>query len=202
MNNPAKVSILNLANLITLSRIFLIIPLVFGLHDLSINPSMNNTANIIVILVLIIISDVLDGYVARKMNIISNFGKLLDPIADKICLMVAIIFLVFQGESKDPDKIQGLAMLLFFILLSIRDVYIVIIGVYLIHVQDTIFQANKSGKYFMAVTVAMMSSFVFKAAFDIPSTLCWFLYISSLLLMVGSGVEYHYRYIKYFNKIE
>ena len=188
MNNPAKTSILNIANLISLSRIILSIPLIFVLEENLINP---NPIKVLAIIFLIVFTDVLDGYVARKMNIISNFGKLLDPIADKICLMVAIIFLIFNGD-------YGLPLLLFFILLSIRDVYIIIIGVYLMHVQNTVFQANKSGKYFMASTVAMMSFFTF----NFPANLCWFFYIVSLILMVISGYEYHNRYIKYFNRVE
>jgi len=196
MNSPAKTNIFNLANLITLSRVFLSIPLIIVLHELSANPIMENAQRVFLILFLIVFSDVLDGYVARKMNIISNFGKLLDPIADKICLMVVIIFLIFESAT------VGLAMLLFFILLCIRDVYIIIIGVYLIHVQNTMFQANKSGKYFMAMTVLMMSFFVFRLSFNIPINLCWFLYIISLLLMVISGYEYHNRYIKYFNRVK
>ena len=202
MNNPAKTNIFNLANLITLSRIFMVIPLIFMLHNLFDNPVLENARKLVFILAAIVITDVLDGYVARKMHVISNFGKLLDPIADKICLMAVITFLIFQGGSENHDNVQGLAMLLFFILLSIRDVYIIIIGVYLAHVQKVIFQANKSGKYFMAVTVLMMSSFVFKAVLSIPDILCWFFYIISLILMVASGVEYHYRYIKYFNRIK
>ena len=202
MNNPAKVNIFNLANILTLSRIFFVIPLIVKLHVLSGSPNLENAKSLVLILFVIVFTDVLDGYVARKMHVISNFGKLLDPIADKICLMVVIIFLIFQGEVQNQNTAQGLAMLLYFILLSIRDVYIIIIGVYLAHVQNIIFQANKSGKYFMAVTVLMMSSFVFQSAFNLPEILCWFLYIISLILMVVSGVEYHYRYIKYFKRIK
>ena len=114
------------------------------------------------LLFLIVLSDVLDGYVARKMNQISNLGKLLDPIADKICLVIVMVFLIFD---------QGLPFLLFFLLLSIRDVYIIIIGLYLIHVQNIVFQANKSGKYFMAVTTLMMASFVFRDTFNLSINL-------------------------------
>ena len=188
MNNPAKASIFNLANFISIVRMFLSIPLVFSLENQLI---ISDSSPLLIVLFLIVISDVLDGYVARKLNVISNFGKLLDPIADKICLMVAMIFLIFNGDYKLP-------FLLFFILLSIRDVYIIIIGVYLIHVQNTVFQANKSGKYFMGCTVVMMSCFVFK----LPINLCWFFYIIALILMVISGYDYHNRYIKYFNRVK
>ena len=193
MQSPAKVNIFNFANFLSLSRIFLAIPFIFILEEHSMVHTNESAFKVFVMIFLIILSDVLDGYSARKMNTVSNFGKLLDPIADKICLVIVMTFLVFN---------QGLPFLLFFILLSIRDVYIIIIGLYLIHVQNTVFQANKSGKYFMAVTSLMMTFFIFQQTYGIPMNLCWFFYITSLILMVISGYEYHYRYIKYFNRLK
>ena len=193
MQSPAKTNIFNIANFLSLSRVFLSIPLIFILEEHFLASSYDSALKVFFIIFLIILSDVLDGYVARKMNIVSNFGKLLDPIADKICLMVVITFLIFK---------QGLPFLLFFILLSVRDVYIIIIGVYLIHVQNTVFQANKLGKYFMAVTSFMMTLFIFQNTYNIPYNICWFFYIMSLILMVISGYEYHNRYIKYFNRVD
>ena len=193
MQSPAKTNIFNFANFLSLSRVILAIPLIFILEEHAAAPTHETSLNIVFMILLIVLSDVLDGYVARKMNVVSNFGKLLDPIADKIWLIVVNAFLIFH---------QGLPFLLFFILISIRDVYIIIIGVYLIHVQNTVFQANKSGKYFMFLTVVMMSLFVFKDAYNISSNLCWFFYIISLILMVISGYEYHNRYIKYFNRVQ
>ena len=193
MQSPAKANIFNFANFLSLSRIFLAIPFIFILEEHSMVHTNESAFKVFVLIFLIILSDVLDGYSARKMNTVSNFGKLLDPIADKICLIIVMTFLVFN---------QGLPFLLFFILLSIRDVYIIIIGLYLIHVQNTVFQANKSGKYFMAVTSLMMTFFIFQQTYGIPINLCWFFYIVSLILMVISGYEYHYRYIKYFNRLK
>tara|TARA_B000000475_G_scaffold263586_1_gene250230 strand:+ start:399 stop:980 length:582 start_codon:yes stop_codon:yes gene_type:complete len=193
MQSPAKTNIINLANIISIMRVVLAVPFIFILEEHSLINSTHTAFKVFIMLFLIVLSDVLDGYVARKMNQISNFGKLLDPIADKICLVIVMVFLIFS---------QGLPFLLFFLLLSIRDVYIIIIGLYLIHVQNTVFQANKSGKYFMAITTLMMASFVFKDTYGIPINLCWFLYVVSLIFMVISGYEYHYRYIKYFNRIK
>ena len=177
-----------MANYITASRILLIFPVLYLISD------QNDNRNWIALALFITagLTDHLDGYVARKMNQISNLGKLLDPIADKICLVIVMVFLIFD---------QGLPFLLFFLLLSIRDVYIIIIGLYLIHVQNIVFQANKSGKYFMAVTTLMMASFVFRDTFNLSINVCWLLYVISLIFMVISGYEYHYRYIKYFNRI-
>jgi len=185
MSNP-KNNIINIANFISISRIFLSVPLVYMLTNFSIQVQ-ETSMGVLFIILLIIFSDIIDGYIARKMNTVTNFGKLLDPIADKICLMVVITFLIF--EHKAP-------FLIFFILLCTRDIYIIIIGVYLIHVQNTVFQANQSGKYFMAVTSLMMFLFIF----DFNENLCWVFYFISIVFMIISGYEYHNRYIKCFNK--
>ena len=43
------------------------------------------------------ITDVLDGFIARKFNLITNFGKLIDPLADKLTQIAVLCTLLFKG---------------------------------------------------------------------------------------------------------
>jgi CDP-diacylglycerol--glycerol-3-phosphate 3-phosphatidyltransferase len=178
-----KDRILTLANAISISRILLSIPLVLLLDD-------NKLWQAFVIILLIVLSDFLDGYVARKADEITNFGKLIDPVADKICMMVVAIYLII---------VYKLPFLIFFITLAIRDTFLIIIGVYLIFSQDEVFQSNTSGKWFMGISALMMALFMFHEPLNIPSYVLWLFYSVCTCLFVFSTFEYIRRYIRYFD---
>lgn len=85
---------MNLANKITFTRIF-IIPL-FILCLLSNFPYSQYVAAFIFILAAS--TDSMDGYIARKRNEITNLGKFLDPLADKLLITSALVILVEMGR--------------------------------------------------------------------------------------------------------
>ena len=58
------------------------------------------------------LSDFLDGLAARKLNQGSEFGRMLDPIADKILVGVALMMLVAEGSVREFNLIPGLLSLL------------------------------------------------------------------------------------------
>lgn len=84
----------NIPNLLTFFRIALIPVLVFLLLSSS------ELLSILSVLVFSIasITDWLDGYIARKMNIVTNLGKFLDPIADKLLIAASLVMLVGLGR--------------------------------------------------------------------------------------------------------
>jgi CDP-diacylglycerol--glycerol-3-phosphate 3-phosphatidyltransferase len=85
---------MNLANKITITRIFLIpVFLVLMLIEFKYH-------NFLAAAVFIIAAstDSLDGYIARKRNLITNFGKFIDPLADKLLVTSALIVLVSKGQ--------------------------------------------------------------------------------------------------------
>lgn len=86
---------MNLPNKITLSRIFLIpiFGVIFFLNMIPYN-------YFIAALIFIIASctDFIDGHIARKYNLVTNLGKFLDPIADKVLVSTALIFVLVKPE--------------------------------------------------------------------------------------------------------
>jgi phosphatidylglycerophosphate synthase len=89
ITDPAR--ILTLANFISLVRALLAIPIIFTLRDPE---KLYLTFWLIVIAIL---SDVLDGWVARKSHGVTHLGQWLDPIADFIVILAVISFMVYEG---------------------------------------------------------------------------------------------------------
>lgn len=85
---------MNLANKITIFRVLLVPIFILVLY------SKIRYNNFIAALIFVIASltDTLDGYIARSKNMITNFGKFVDPLADKILVSAALISLVEMGK--------------------------------------------------------------------------------------------------------
>lgn len=85
---------MNIANKLTVLRVILIpFFIAFGL--------MENTVFAYIALTLFVVAsltDYLDGYLARKLNLVSDFGKFLDPLADKLLVFAALALLVHKGD--------------------------------------------------------------------------------------------------------
>ncbi len=93
MTLEKKASILNLPNILTLLRIAVIPVLVVLLLEESKTRGFIAAA----CFSLASITDWLDGYLARRMGIVTTFGKFLDPIADKLIVMAALIMILPFG---------------------------------------------------------------------------------------------------------
>jgi CDP-diacylglycerol--glycerol-3-phosphate 3-phosphatidyltransferase len=92
---------MNLPNKITLARIALIpFMLIVPLFNIEATVLGGITVENLIILAIFLIAsftDYLDGHLARKHNIVTTFGKFLDPIADKLLVITALIMLVESG---------------------------------------------------------------------------------------------------------
>ncbi len=124
-----KREVFYISNLISFSRfILLAITAIFLVR--------NNYLMAIIFIVIIWISDLLDGYFARSRNEISELGKIIDPLADKITIGVLMFILL----------IQGIVPAWFFIITLFRDFIIFTGGLYLKYKKHIVLQSNWMGK--------------------------------------------------------
>lgn len=79
----------HIPNILTISRFFLIPFIIYFLI-------LDNYPLAFIFLTLSALTDVLDGFIARKFNFITNFGKLIDPLADKATQISVLITLTFK----------------------------------------------------------------------------------------------------------
>jgi CDP-diacylglycerol--glycerol-3-phosphate 3-phosphatidyltransferase len=91
-NNPW-----NVPNAITLARIFAVPFFIWSLVSVSNDESQLRWVSVLIFIV-IMASDGIDGAIARKKGLVTNLGKLLDPIADKALLGGALVTLSILGE--------------------------------------------------------------------------------------------------------
>lgn len=92
---------MNLPNKVTLCRIILIpfmmiVPL-FGIESKFLGINVGNLIELAIFLIASF-TDYLDGHIARKNNLVTNFGKFLDPIADKLLVLTALMMFVEAGK--------------------------------------------------------------------------------------------------------
>ena len=179
--NPGRERIVTIANALSLFRVFLTAPLIWALER-------EDMRLVLIIIVAAVVSDFLDGYLARRAHAITDLGKLLDPIADKFIMLGVMIFLIMDAERQFP--------LAFFVLLGIRDVTIVNIGAYLMERRQEVFESNIAGKWFVGISTLAMVLYIMKWT-EIGR---WVLLVSVGLMLV-SWALYLRRYLRYFKTL-
>ncbi|MBO0486910.1 CDP-diacylglycerol--glycerol-3-phosphate 3-phosphatidyltransferase [Vagococcus fluvialis] len=98
MNLPNQLTVLRIL-MIPIFMIVALVPLNWGSLDIiGVNLEVTQLVAAIIFAVASI-TDWLDGKIARKHNLVTNFGKFADPLADKMLVMTAFIVLVEQGKA-------------------------------------------------------------------------------------------------------
>ena len=185
MSFSKKISLFNIANILSFIRIFLAIPLAYSVDKICFESSINDIYLFLGICFLIALTDMLDGYAARAFNVVTNLGKTLDPIADKVCVFVLFIYLI----ANFPNY-----FLFYFVLLFLRDLIIIISTVYFAKKSNKYFSANNYGKWFLFFISLAMILFII----TIPNILSYNLliifrnsfYFLSLAFFTLSSIQY------------
>ena len=160
-----------LANFLSVLRV-LLIP--FLLYFIAQGPAAQ--LQVVLLLLLAGATDIADGWVARRYNQVSRFGKILDPLADKIFLACLLGGLVHWGSF--PLWLLGM--------LFVRDLAIVLVGGLLLRSRGLVIAANRWGKY----TTLCMGLTAFSHVLEAPDNLRTGLGLAAAALVVISSLTY------------
>jgi len=171
---------MNLPNKITLLRV-LLVPIFIIVFNLDI-PNSNYIAAVIFIFAAI--TDSLDGYIARSQNLVTNFGKFADPLADKVLTSAALILLV--GTGKIPSWIVIVIIAREFTITGFR----VIAASEGVTIAASSWGKIKTITQLVSIILLLINNFPFNYI-NIPMDMIT-LYLA-LLFTIISGVDYIYK---------
>ncbi len=188
---------MNLPNKLTMARIFLTFIIIFVLlfpfsaMGMNVTQIFVNESIVIdiryliagVLFVIASLTDCVDGYVARKYNLITDFGKMIDAIADKILVNAVLIILCAQGF------IHPIIPVVIIVRDTIVDSIKMVAGS-----KGNVVAASSAGKL---KTLTMMFGITLTLFYNMPFEL-WNLHIADFLLIVASvlsvisGIQYYH----------
>lgn len=168
---------MNIANKLTIAR-FVIIPLMLVVINIDI---LNLELREFIFLLMFVIAgftDYLDGYLARKYNMVTNLGKFLDPIADKMLVATGLAYLV---------SIQAVPVWIFIVIIS-REFLMSGFRIILSE-KKIVLAANKLGKYKTAFTMFTITFYLIRAN-EVYLLLGDILLLITVVLTLISGLKY------------
>ena len=181
---PENRKIINLPNAITLCRLC-IIPVLFFL---LLSPDQTWSLVIAALFILASFTDLLDGYVARRYEIVTTMGKFLDPIADKLVINTAMVLMIPIGRI--PAWVVAIIIIRDFFVDGIRTIATS---------EGIVIQASWLGKQKTLCQVFAVSALMIHYPFlgadaHTVGTVLMFL---ALVLSIHSGLDYFLKFLKY-----
>ena len=176
------------ANIITLLRILLVpIFIVILLTEME-----NKEIIAFIVFLFAAISDAFDGYIARKFNQVTDLGKFLDPIADKLLISAALIALVSLGEIETWAAV----------VIILRELFMTAFRLYLL-LKEASFSASKIAKNKTLLQIIAICVFIIYKKLPYPDVLhtigTIILYIA-IFFTIYSAVEYIIKYSRVIKK--
>jgi len=164
---------LTISNCITVSRLILLPFIVYFLV-------VDHRLTAFIIMLIALISDSFDGFIARKLKQESELGKFLDPLCDKISLAVILLTLIVVER-----------MPLWSGIIIVRDFLILLGSYFLLRHRSLVFASNLWGKITGFIFGAIILAFTLKLR-----TLGMFFLYLSIPAVIGTFIIYTHRYIK------
>ena len=183
---------MNLPNKLTMLRVVLVpVFMVFAAYSLYGTADFNPTFALIAGIIFAVASftDFLDGYLARKNNLVTDFGKFMDPLADKMLVLSAMCYFVEVGLM--PGWVVAVVLLREFGVSGLRLLAVE---------QGIVIAAAWSGKIKTGVTMVALGILIIATqpwfpAPQVVAVICWVLILATTLY---SGIEYFVKNINVF----
>lgn len=175
-----KDQILTIPNLLSVVRL-LLIPLILWLYCVK-----QEYTLAVAMILLSGVTDIADGIIARKCNMVSDFGKILDPIADKLTQAAIIICLIEKHQL----------MLLLIVLFALKEICMATLGLLAIKRTDAVNSAKWYGKANAVLLYAVMMLLILFPG--MPEALANTLIVLCIGMLVFSFVQYARFYRKLF----
>ncbi|MBV6421768.1 MAG: putative CDP-diacylglycerol--glycerol-3-phosphate 3-phosphatidyl-transferase 2 [Ignavibacteriaceae bacterium] len=177
--------IFNASNSLSFLRLLLVIPawIAFSNFDKT------SRYTVAAIGIFAAITDILDGYLARKLNQITEFGKIIDPLADKVLVVFVVFNLFLIGDI--PEY--------YFYLIVARDFLILIGGLIVSKKLGKVLPSDYLGKAtVLAISFTLLMILLNVDRQSLPYLILYYL---SILLIFISFINYVIKAIKSLNKM-
>lgn len=136
-------------------------------------------------------TDFVDGHIARKYNLVSNFGKFADPLADKMLVTAALICLCFSG-ALNPWYV---------IIITFRE--FMVTGIRILAISDgKVIAAGTSGKIKTVIQLFAIIAMLIDRIYLLPFGLSFILMTLAVIMTVYSGAEYLIKNINLFKNVD
>jgi cardiolipin synthase len=138
MHREKPGQLLNIPNVLTILRLILSPAVCYLITQDWMMPAL-------ALFVLASVTDIVDGYIARKYSLITDFGKLMDPLADKLMVITVMVALTVKGITPLPAVV----------ILVIKEL-LMLIGAFLLYKKDVVVYSEPIGKVAQFVTVTAL----------------------------------------------
>ncbi|WP_176554791.1 MULTISPECIES: CDP-diacylglycerol--glycerol-3-phosphate 3-phosphatidyltransferase [Georgenia] len=177
----------NLANVLTMVRVALV-P-VFAV--LMLGDSTTQRVLAAVVFLLAAATDKLDGYIARSRGLVTNFGKIADPIADKALVIAALVLLWAEGTI--PWWVP--------VIIIVRELGITALR--FVMVRRAVMAASNGGKLKTVLQVVFIAAYLVpweallpQGAADVVLLVAWWVMLLAVVVTVVTGLDYVLRAVR------
>ena len=193
-----KKSVLNVPNTLSLLRVAFVPVFVAALLLMKDIPIWGRVVPTIVY-ILTALTDMLDGQIARRFNMVTNFGKFIDALADKFMVIgsqIAIVAILFlEGETVEGIVLLCIALVILFRELAVTGIRLVVAGNGGGVVAASMFGKIKTVSQMVGTVVILLEPIVL--TFDTNHVIAYVCMGVMALSTIASGVDYFKTYLPY-----